>query len=334
MTFSQLKSRMSDLRGKPFVRKLAGLAQAAIIILVCYYLVTKVGAIGWGEVVQSLPTTPWFYLAFLAMYFAFPIAEWCVYQKLWGPKVRRRFDVFLRMRIYNYAVLSYSGEAYVALWGSTNLDQSKRKTLAMVKDSHILSALSSNSLTIALLVLFFTTGQLEQITGANPSYPMYVAVAFFLSAVLIPLVVWFRRQILYIDGQTAAAIFSIHFTRLIAVVGFQVAQWAVVMPYVPLDTWLLFLTAQYVLTRVPFLPNSDLLFAGVGLTLLSYVDAPHAVLAGLFVASGALAQILNLSIFAGLSLKDMVSRKARKVDVKNAEEMAMALETADRPASS
>jgi hypothetical protein len=321
MTFSQAKSKVSELRSSPLMKKLARLAQAAIIGLVCYYLMTKVSAIGWSEVVSSLPTTPWFYLAFLAMYFAFPIAEWCVYQKLWGPKVRGRFDVFLRMRIYNYAVLSYSGEAYVALWGSANIDQSKRKTLAMVKDSHILSALSSNSLTIALLILFFTTGQLEQITGANPSYPLYVAVAFFLSAVLIPLVVWFRRQILYIDGKTATMVFAIHFTRLLAVVGFQVAQWAIVMPYVPLDTWLLFLTAQYVLTRIPFLPNSDLLFAGVGLTLLSYVDAPHAVLAGLFVASGALAQILNLGIFAGLSIKDMISRNERKTDMKNTENM-------------
>lgn len=312
MDISAAKSVIDAVRENSVARKVLRLVQISFVIGVCYYLGLKVSEIGWQDVKSSLPTTPWFYLFFVAMYFAFPLAEWLVYRKLWGSGVKRRFDVFLRMRIYNYAVMSYSGEAYLALWGSQNLKLSKRKILATVKDSQILSALSSNSLTITLVALLFFSGQLGLITGADPSYPMYVAVAFTLGAVLIPIVIRFRRQLLSIDGKAARSVFLIHLSRLLAIVLLQLGQWAVVMPYVPFETWLLFLTAQYVLTRIPFLPNADLLFAGLGLTLLSYVNADSAVLAGIFVASGALAQVLNLSLFAGLSLKDFVARKGAK----------------------
>lgn len=308
---NRIQPWVTAIADHPASRWIGRTLQAIFLILVCVFLINEVAGIGWDKVASALPTNPLFYLFFLGMYFAFPIAEWCVYRTLWGQPVATRFDVFLRMRIYNYAVLSYSGEAYVALWGSRNVAQSKRKTVSEVKDSNILSALSSNSLTLLLLVLFFTTGQLKLIMDADPSTPFYIAVAFGLSLLLIPLVVTFRNRIFSIPGRTARKIFLIHFSRLAAVVAFQVAQWAVVLPLVPLDTWLLFLTAQYVLTRIPFLPNADLLFAGVGLALLSYVDAPAEVLAGIFVASGALSQLLNLVLFIGLSLNDMLRRSRR-----------------------
>lgn len=232
------------------------------------------------------------------------------YRRLWGEPVRGRFDVFLRMRIYNYAVMSYSGEAYLALWGSNNLNQSKRRTLATIKDSNILSALSSNALTLILLTLFFSTGQLKLITGADPAFAKYVAIAFGLSAILFPLAILMRGKIFHAETHDLQVVFGIHLTRLVTVVALQIAQWVVVMPYVNIETWLLFLTAQYVLTRIPFLPNADLLFAGMGLALLSYVDAPQATLAGLFVASGALSQVLNLLIYIGLSVYGALTKPA------------------------
>lgn len=304
-----IQSIAAAIAAHPASRWLRIFLQSAFLLGVCIFLVKEVQAIGWDKVTQSLPTTPWFYVFFLAMYFAFPIAEWFVYRLLWGDVVRRRFDVFIKMRIYNYAVMSYSGEAYLALWGSKNLQQSKRKTAAEVKDSNILSALSSNSLTLALIMLFFSTGQLKLITDSDPAYSQYIAIAAGLGLVLIPLVVMFRGKIFSISADIARRVFATHLSRLITVVGLQVAQWAVVLPLVPLDTWLLFLTAQFILTRIPFLPNADLLFAGVGLALLGYVDAPTEVLAGIFVASGALSQCLNLVLFLSVSLFDLSPRK-------------------------
>lgn len=314
MTLERLKSVIVAAMEKRAVQLLLKGLQVGALVAICYYLALKVSDIGWSNIASSLPTTPWFYIFFLGIYFAYPTAEWFVYRRLWGPAVRRRFDVFLRMRIYNLAFVSYSGEAYLGVWASRRVKQRKRRTVATIKDSQILSALSSNSLTILLLALLFGSGQLGLFTDADPSYPQYVAIAVGLSALLIPLVVSFRHRLLSIDGPAAKAVFLIHLSRLLVIVLLQVASWAVVMPEVPLETWLVFLTGQYVLTRIPFLPNTDLLIAGLGLTLLTYVDAPAATLAGMFVASGALAQVLNFGLFAGLSVRDMFKPKPESID--------------------
>ncbi len=309
MTVERYKIAVTAALNTRAARILAKALQLSALVVICWYLARKVSAIGWQEIAGSLPTTPWFYVFFLGIYFAYPVAEWRVYRHLWGAGVRKRFDVFLRMRIYNLAFVSYSGEAYIGLWAARRIKQRKRRTAATIKDSQILSALSSNSLTIILLALLFGSGQLGLFTDADPSYPHYAAIAIGLSALLIPLVISFRHRLLSIDAATAKRVFLIHLSRLLVIVALQIASWAVVMPEVPMSTWLVFLTGQYVLTRIPFLPNTDLLVAGLGLTLLSYVNAPAATLAGMFVASGALAQVLNLGIFAGLSVRDMLRRR-------------------------
>ncbi len=312
MPLSRLKSMFDAARDSTWVRWCLKALQALFILLVFYYLTEKVRAIGWNDVLAALPTSPLFYIFVVAMYFAYPLGEWLVYRRLWGDVARKRFDVFVRMRIYNAAVMSYSGEAYLGIWAAKRVGGRKRDIAAKIKDSQILSALSSNSLTIVLLALLFSSGKLGIFTGADPTYPTYVAIALGLSLFLIPLVVWFRKQILSLEPGVTRYVFGVHFTRLIAVVSLQVGSWAVVLPNVPMEIWLVFLTGQYVLTRVPFLPNVDLMIAGLGLALLSFVDAPAAALAGIFVASGAINQVLHLTLFAGLTLHDMVRRPSTK----------------------
>lgn len=314
MDIVQIKNLIERARDHGLIRRGVKLLQATVILAVCYYLSLKVADIGWRDVMQALPTSPWFYLFITMMYFAYPLGEWLVYRTLWGVPAARRFDVFLRMRVYNAAVMSYSGEAYLGLWAHRHVGGRKRDIVAKIKDSQILSALSSNSLTILLLAMLFTSGKLGVFTGADPSYPTYVAVALGLSLFLIPLVIWFRKQILSLEPKVTRRVFLIHFTRLMTVVGLQVASWAVVLPDVPMDIWLVFLTGQYVLTRIPFLPNADLMVAGLGLTLLSFVNAPEAALAGIFVASGALAQVMHLTVFAGLTVRDVTRRSAVKLE--------------------
>ncbi len=305
---TKFKSLLESMRDNRLVHQFAKGAQALLILGVFYYLTVKVAAIGWQDVMDALPTSPWFYIFVIAMYFAYPVGEWLVYRLLWGEVAHKRFDVFVRMRIYNAAVMSYTGEAYLGIWAHKQIGGRKRDIAGKIKDSQILSALSSNSLTIVLLAMLFASGRLGIFTGADPSYPTYVAIALGLSLVLIPLVIWFRKQILSLDPVLTRKVFLIHFVRLTTVVALQVGSWAVVLPNVPMDIWLVFLTGQYVLTRIPFLPNTDLMIAGLGLTLLSFVDAPAAALAGIFVASGAINQVLHLTLFAGLTMRDMVKR--------------------------
>lgn len=302
-------TKFKEMLQSKTMRLFLRLVQIAAVAVVLYLMAIKLTAIGWSDVSNALPTTPWFYIFFLAMYFAQPVAEWVVYQHLWGSIIKSRFDIFVRMRIYNFALVSYAGEAFLAIWAHRHLSKSGKQVISTVKDSSILSGLASNSFTLILLALFFMTGQLETLTDADPSYGRYLGFAVALGVILVPLVLKFHGKILGINASTAKKVFLVHLVRLIAVLLLQTAQWAVVFPELAITTWLLLLTAQMILTRIPFLPNTDLLFAGLGMTLMGYIDGPEAAVAGMFLASGALSQSLNLVCFVLASLKQHLSKK-------------------------
>ncbi len=277
--------------------------QMLFMVAVIFYLASKLAAVGWQEVWSSLPSTPWFYIIFALMFFAFPVAELLIYRLMWGVDFRGQFGVFVRKRVYNYAVLSYSGEAYMAFWARRRLDLKDRFIFSTIKDSNILSGLASNSFTVIMLAIFFMTGQLSIITSADPSYESYLVLAVLVGVILVPVVLRFRKHIISLKPKVAKRVFLIHLTRLVLLLVLQTLQWSVVLPDVPLNMWFLFLTAQLVLTRVPLLPNTDLLVAGLGLTLMGYVNAPQATLASMFLAAGAMSQVMNFAAFLATSVR-------------------------------
>jgi len=66
---------------------------------------------------------------------------------------------------------------------------------------------------------------------------------------------------------------------------------------VPADQWLLFLTLQMLVTRLPFLPNRDIVLIGLGVALAPLIAAPQAHVASMFVAAGVLSLIVHALIF-------------------------------------
>ncbi|WP_374762965.1 hypothetical protein [Yunchengibacter salinarum] len=299
-----LTQRLRGLMDRPGARLALRVVQVAFVLGVSLYLMHRLTEIGWGRVWQSLPTQPLYYLFFIGFFFSIPLAEMLIFRLIWQRPMARRFPLFVRKRVYNLAVLSYSGDAFLALWAHRHLNLKGRSAIATVKDSAILSALASNGFTLLLLGLFFLTGQLNTLLAADGDLSFYIGIAVALTLVLVPLVVTFRGRIFSLGGRLVRTVFLIHLARLVAQLGLQVAMWWVVLPDVPVLTWLIFLTAQLVVTRIPFLPNTDLIFLGLGLSLGSYVDAPEATVAGMFLAAGALSQVFNVAAYVLTSVPD------------------------------
>jgi len=297
MSGDRLEAISQKLRDSRLVRYTLRTLQIAFVLGVSGFLLNKLNTIGWAELWGALPTHPLYYLFFLANFFAIPVAELLVYRTMWGLPMARYFPVFARKRVYNYALLSYSGEAVFAVWARENLPIKTMTIVQTVKDSNILSALASNSFTLVLLIMFMVTDQIKLITNVDPDYRLYLGLAAAVGIVLVPIILRFRKTLISLDPVTARRVFLIHLIRFVSAQIFLMLQWVVILPEVPITTWLLFVTAQLVLSRVPFLPNTDLLYLGLGLSLATYVDAPDAVVAGMFVAAGALSQILNAGIY-------------------------------------
>ena len=74
-------------------------------------------------------------------------------------------------------------------------------------------------------------------------------------------------------------------------------MYAAALPAADYSAWFLFIALQLVISRIPFLPNQDLVFLGAALSLATIVGVPEAAIAGMLVAEAGLSQLLNFSLF-------------------------------------
>jgi len=288
----------------PSAKRLATVARWLFFAGVVGWLVLKVTAIGWGAVFASLPTTPWFYLLFLVMFLTLPLTETLIFRLLLDRRVGiGDIGVFIRKRVLNSAFVGYSGDLYIFVWAKRRLGLSTRQAGHAVKDNAILSALSSTTITALLVAGFWFTGQAALVASWLDTGMGKLLTVLFVAAALLPVLLRFRGSIFAASAKVAGAVLGIHMARGLFLLGVQAAQWWVVLPDQSWTTWLIFLTAQMVISRLPFIPNRDLLFLSAGLEMSNVIDGPRAAMAGVLLAGGALTQGANLLFFVATSFR-------------------------------
>ncbi|MEP9401592.1 hypothetical protein [Sphingomonas sp. VNH70] len=297
MTFAERLAALQAWSETPAAKIAGRVLRALFFVGVLVWLILKVRAIGWGAVAAALPRNPWFYLLFVVMFMALPVSEVWIFRLLLGRPLPGALPVFVRKRVFNSAFVGYSGELYLFVWARQRLGIASRTLLLAIKDNAILSALASAGITSALLLVFMATGRAKWIADWLHSAGGVVIAALLAAGFLLPLLLRLRRQILTITWRTAAAVFGIHVGRIAVVVLLQATQWAVVLPTEPWSVWVTFLTVQMVISRLPVVPNRDLLFLSAALEMSHIVDGPRAAMAGLLLAGGALTQGSNLLFF-------------------------------------
>ena len=286
--------------------------RVALMAAIIAYLGIKISAIGWQAVFRALPVNPAYYLIFALIYLALPVSEIFIYQRLWNIPLGRYAAFFLRKQVYNAALVGYSGEMVFCFWAQDHLGLPANRALSAIKDNNILSAMASNLVTVVLVAAFFLTGKLNLLGAGTPGVmAMLIGGLGFVFLVSI-LFARFRKRLITLPPRQAGLVFGVHLARIAVVAALQVLQWHLVIPQAPVSVWLAFLTAQFVLTRIPFLPNKDLVFLGLTLNLTGLVNAPGAVAAGMFVAFGALMQVTNLAIYVIASISEAAGRAARR----------------------
>lgn len=271
----------------------------AFMVGIVAYLLVRLTHIGWGEVVRSLPATPWFYVLFVIAFLQLPFIETLIYRIVWTFSYWRGLGVFFKKRIFNQDVLGYSGEVYLYVWAKKHIaGVSDWELMKTIRDNNIISSVASTGVAIGLLA-FFVYGQHVDLSVWVDDYSgLQIGLAVVVVVVLAVLAARFRRYLFSMPLRQAGTIFSIHVVRLLIVNALVVAQWVVVIPEVALSTWFTFLAVSIVLDRIPVLPNRDLLFFGVGLQMSGALGVPEAALAGMLLASNVLTRCFNLFFLA------------------------------------
>lgn len=291
-------------RGKLAGKLFSYLVQAGIIM----YLLYELTRIGWTNFFAALPTTPWFYLLFLVLYIALPVAEIFCYKQSWEIGFWESLPTFIKKRVYNKNLFAYSGEVSVFAWIRRKSTESEKEIFEVIRDNNIMSSVASTTVVFGLLIFFVVSGKIALMEYLSNQYDTVVIVTTVVIAIILVLTAYrLRRYFFSMPAKIAWVIFSIHSFRMVLINIVQVLMWFVVMPDVSLNIWFTFLSVQLLISRVPFLPSRDLFYIGASLEVSNYINVSAAGIAGLMVAQNVMDKLLNLVLF---SLISFTERKA------------------------
>jgi hypothetical protein len=107
----------------------------------------------------------------------------------------------------------------------------------------------------------------------------------------------FRDKLMALPKGVMPKLIGVHSGRQVLIILLHAAMYASAIPGAPLMAWMTFIAMQLVLSRVPFLPNQDIVYLGAALSLSAIVGAPEAVVAGMLVAEAGLSQAFNVAMF-------------------------------------
>lgn len=294
---SYWKEVLNSPHAKTFKKIIRRVIIAAIIGIIIYQLLD----IGFGEVMSNLPTQPLFYVIFFFLYLSLPTAEVIIYRQIWQVRKWELFKAFLTKRVYNDEVMGYSGEFFLFMWGRKVLSVDDKEILKNVRDNNILSAISSNTVTIVLIgfLVFADVIDLEELIGNVDLF--YIVTGAIIVIAIAALVIQFRKYIFDLPLKKARIIFTIYISRFIIHNGLMIVLWTVVIPDTPLNTWFLFVAIMIIVNRIPFLPSRDLIFMLAGIELSRMLNMTTAAVAGMLLVYSALKKVTNLILFMVIS---------------------------------
>jgi hypothetical protein len=247
-----------------------------------------------GAVAAMVPRTPLFWGVFALYYLATPTFDFVIFRRLWGLPAAG-FGALTRKFVGNEILMGYIGEVHFYSWARSRL-RMVPAPFGAVKDVAILSAAMGNVVTLAVLAAAYPfLGALH--LGMAP-HTLAAAVAITLGSSLLLLVL--RGRVLTLAPADLSFVAGAQLARVVATALLPALLWHLVLPQVAIGWWLLLAALRMLLSRLPLLPNKDLVFAGVAGLLIGHSIA----IEGLMTMMASLILATHLIVGAGLVLAE------------------------------
>lgn len=242
----------------PWIRWAGPILSVIIIIAVANAL----GRRDLGALWHMTPRS-WTFWAGVALFLSIqPVADFLIFRGLW-PLPMSGLAALYRKSASNELLFGYSGELQFYLWARQHA-RIPGSPFGAVRDVAVLSAIAGNVVTIGLLLAAIALpGDLD--FGPMSASVLWSAIVLVGSSMAVML---FRHRLLAVSRAQFWRIGTIHLVRSLAMTAMVGLLWAMVVPGVSPGWWLLLAAARQFITRLPFLPNKDLVFAGVAAGML------------------------------------------------------------------
>ena len=248
-----------------------------------------------AAVAAMLPRSPLFWLAFAAYYLAAPLFDLVIFRRLWNLPLGAGFTALTRKFVGNEILMGYIGEVHFYSWARNRL-RMVAAPFGAVKDVAILSAVMGNVVTLAVLAAAYPFLHVLHLGVAPRTLVAAVAITLGTSLVLLLL----RGRVLTLGQKDLAFVAIAQFARVVVTALLPALLWHLALPQVALGWWILLAAVRLLLSRLPLLPNKDLVFASVTLALIGRatgIDNLMAMMASLILAT-------HLIVGAGLVLAE------------------------------
>ncbi|KQM35876.1 hypothetical protein [Sphingomonas sp. Leaf10] len=290
------RSRFAALRPLKVDDRAVRAASIVASLVVMALVGWQLSHVGVDRLWAMLPATPLFALLLVLLYLVLPVSEWLIYRRLWSAPLAILMPL-VRKGVINDLVVSYGGEAFLYAWARARLKPGQAP-FGTIKDVAILSALTANGVTLVLLL--FALPWLRELVPPSLVWPILVST---LALLILPLVArLFAARIFNLPAADLRFVTIVHVGRIVTTLVLSSLLWASALPAVPVMFWIMLQSLRMLTSRLPLVPNKDVLFASIAILLVGH-DTDVAALISL-VATLTLA--LHLLVFAVLLLVDLV----------------------------
>ncbi|MEJ2459878.1 MAG: hypothetical protein P8Y58_17755 [Novosphingobium sp.] len=162
-------------------------------------------------------------------------------------------------------LLGYLGEAYFYTWARRRTAMTAAP-FAAIKDVSILSAMAGNGVTLLLLTIVWPMIQSTPLGHQNG--PIIMSLAAVLATSMAAMA--FRRRIFSLNRSDLGFILGMHVSRIAASMMLSAWLWHMVLPDVTIIWWLFLVCLRLLISRLPFMPNKDVVFAAVAVFALGH----------------------------------------------------------------
>jgi hypothetical protein len=222
----------------------------------------QLGSFDFPKLLGLVPRTLLFWGVFALTYSLTPLFDWLIFNRLWSIPTGGLAALF-RKRLSNELLLGYVGDVYFYAWARGNVRMAG-SPFGAVKDSAILSGVMGNVVTLAMLALTFPL--LSSLRLAIDGRTLGISLAILVLTSLVPMLL--GRRIFSLPAPERRMVAAVHFARIVANLLLYAWLWHLMLPDVTLSWWVMLSTVRLVLSRLPLVPNKDVLFAGVATFLV------------------------------------------------------------------
>jgi len=244
--------------GRKWSRWLGPMISVAVLVAILFQL----HKLNIAEIRALVPITPLFWGVFVTAYFVGPVTDWLIFRHLWNIPVSG-FFALMRKQVTNNLLPSYSGEVYFYAWARKRTELTGAP-FGAIKDVAIISAVTANLVTLIMLGLAYPL--FGSLLGGVQIKTFALSIGFVTLSSLIVMI--FRGRLFSLPRPKLWYVTAIVLLRIVTGTFCVALMWHLILPNVDLGWWLLLATIKLLLSRLPFVPNQDGLFASVAIALI------------------------------------------------------------------